>query len=512
MGLQLKSVLLLASVVLGVSLSGGWFYYASFRAWLGERDRQEAGRIGRSLELAARRDLQEGRTAELRTLAFDFLGRSNVCLAAILDEKGKVVARASRDAYGRRWEGLLSLPISVGQTKSVDDTVLTHAQPIVAVGPRGRSGDRVIGAGRVVLDTTETARRLARVQRRMSLIAAGIIVCAIPIAYLLAWRVVVQPIRLLAAVARKLGRGDMHVRARMKRADEIGDLAAAFDSMAGEVAESRNKLVEANENLERRVADRTCDLESSNRRLEEAIAEKEDFLRAVSHDLNAPLRNIAGIATMTSMKWRDKIPSEVAAKLQRIQTNVDAGTSMISELLELSHIRTRPQHRQDVDFGDLADAVARTFEFDLKSKSISLEIQDPMPTLHVEKPRMRQVFQNLIDNAIKYMDRPTGGRIEIGCQEVDRGHQFHVRDNGPGIAADQQRHIFSVFRRVANATIAGIEGRGVGLAVVRTVVGNYNGRAWVESEPGQGATFYFTLETGPDPAEGDDPPAPGDRA
>ena len=131
---------------------------------------------------------------------------------------------------------------------------------------------------------------------------------------------------------------------------------------------------------------------------------------------------------------------------------------------------------------------------------------------------MRQVFQNLIDNAVKYMDRAEGGRICVGHQRVGRLEQFYVQDNGPGIRTDQQAEIFTVFRRAREEASSQVEGKGVGLAVVRQVVANYRGQAWVESEPGRGATFYFTLENVREPAQDggssdlrpdDDGPRPG---
>jgi len=104
---------------------------------------------------------------------------------------------------------------------------------------------------------------------------------------------------------------------------------------------------------------------------------------------------------------------------------------------------------------------------------------------------MRQVFQNLIDNAVKYMGERLDGRIEIGYERVDEMHQFHVADNGPGIAPEDQDRIFRVFRRAKSA--ADVPGKGVGLAWVKSVVSNYEGRVWVRSELGVGSTFYVTL-------------------
>ena len=281
---------------------------------------------------------------------------------------------------------------------------------------------------------------------------------------------------------------------RIRHTDEIGQLGNAFDTMAGELARMRDELLEANEQLERKVNERTEELQVANGRLRSEMTEKEEFLRAVSHDLNAPLRNVAGMATMIVMKWRDQLPEEVLARLQRIQANVDIEASLIGELLELSRIRTRPQKRQVVDLDRLIYGVAETFDFELKSRGIDLEIAPGMPVLYVEPTRLRKVFQNLIDNAIKYMHRPQGGWIRIGYRRTKRSHEFTVADNGPGIAAAERERIFCVFRRADSAAAAEVQGKGVGLALVRSVVSNYDGRAWVESELAEGSTFHVALD------------------
>jgi signal transduction histidine kinase len=306
--------------------------------------------------------------------------------------------------------------------------------------------------------------------------------------------VVIRPVRRLAAATVRLGQGDFSVRAKFPDNDEISDLAAAFDTMAGQIARGREELIQSNEQLESKVAQRTRDLQTTNQRLRQEMAEKEDFLRAVSHDLGAPLRNIAGMAMMAMMKYGPELPEEVRVRLQRIQANVETENALIGELLELSRITTRPQRRQMVDMGLLMEELGRMFEYELRKGGITLAVDKHLPCLCVEKSRVRQVFQNLIDNAIKYMDKPTGGRIEIGYSRQEGMHRFSVIDNGPGVPEDQWQQIFYVFRRATSAAIAKVPGRGVGLALVKAVASLYDGRSWVQAAPsGQGAAFYVEL-------------------
>jgi len=491
-GLQLKSVLILTLVVLGVTAAGGWCYFDAARESLRKSDRQHAAHLAKALGMAAQYDLRQGDDHALQRLVSDFLRSEGVRYVALVDARGLSVASACADGKPRRWARLADLPVTICTTRQASEDVLVLSRPIVMRDVVWWE-ERLVGAVRIVFDTRATTARLAVVQERMAAVAGVIVLCGIPVGYLLVWRTILKPVRRLAAVTGRLAKGDFGARARIGRVDEIGRLGAAFDGMAGDLARMRDELLEANEQLERKVAERTEDLQLANERLRTEMAEKEEFLRAVSHDLNAPLRNIAGMATLITMKWREDLPEDVIARLGRIQANVDAETSLIAELLELSRIRTRPQKRRVVKMGELLARLGETFDYELKSRHVELTVADGMPELFVERSRIRQLFQNLIDNAIKYMHRDEGGQVRIAYRRERRMHVFRVADNGPGIPPDQHERIFCVFRRAANAA-AEVQGKGVGLALVRGVVSNYDGRAWVESEPGRGATFYVALD------------------
>jgi len=498
--LQSKAFLVLSLIVLGVTLSGGWFYFVNTRSYLESRNLRDAERIANALSIAARYDLRDQRRSILQRLAGDFIQNDNVLFVAFVDELGTTVATASRESRSYQWNGLVSMPVTMTFSQQLDGNRLMVARPVV-LGDYAKSA-RVIGGVRLVLDTSLARSGLLKVQQRVVVVAAGIVLCAMPLAFLLVWRVIVQPFRKLLAATRRLASGEFSARTGMRRNDEIGELATAFDSMAGEIARGRDKLIRANEQLERKVADRTSEINLANQRLKEEIAEKEDFLRAVSHDLNAPLRNISGMAAMIVRKWQGALPGETVARLERIQANVEAGSSLINELLELSRIKTRPQKREVVDFQALLTDLAGTFDYELKNRKIELKILTPMPSLYVERNRMRQLFQNLIDNAIKYMNRRAFGLIEISYARRDGYHEFCVADNGPGIKPEEHRKIFCVFRRAETAASTGVEGKGVGLALVKSVAANYDGRAWVDSEAGHGASFHVTLS-----AAATEPPA-----
>ncbi|HUU21352.1 MAG TPA: HAMP domain-containing sensor histidine kinase [Phycisphaerae bacterium] len=490
--IQVKSVLILAVVVLLATTAGGWFYYAATRDILRHADHQQAGQLASGLALSAAPALAEDNVVSLHTLVNELLTKPKVQSAAVLDRNGRTVAYAERAATGFQRIRAVTQSPSLSYETHIGDAFLEVGQPVLTPAPDGQRS-QLVGGVRLVLDTRPTAAMLAGLQREVSMVGALVVLLAIPLGQLLVWRVVAVPIRRLVEATRLLAQGDLSARVHTRRNDEIGALASSFDTMAGELQASQAQLRLANESLERKVAERTADLERANIRLREEMSEKEDFLRAVSHDLNAPLRNIAGMATMISVRHRQQLPEEVIARLQRIQANVDAGTDLLTELLELSRVKTRPQRRSMVHFRELLEDLRGTFEYELKAKGIELSIHEPMPTLWAERNRMRQVFQNLIDNAIKYMVIQADARIEVRYRPVGDMHEFHVTDNGPGVAPEDQERIFHVFRRAAGASQAGVPGKGVGLALVRSIAQNYDGRAWVQSQLGHGSDFCFAL-------------------
>ena len=133
------------------------------------------------------------------------------------------------------------------------------------------------------------------------------------------------------------------------------------------------------------------------------------------------------------------------------------------------------------------------FEEDLRSKNIQLMLDTQLPQLTAERARIRQVFQNLIDNAIKYMGDGMTREIHVGCFVKDAEAEFYVRDTGMGMEDDDRDKVFFVFRRGKNATTQGVAGKGIGLASVKSIVETYEGSIWVESDLGRGSTFRFTI-------------------
>jgi signal transduction histidine kinase len=364
----------------------------------------------------------------------------------------------------------------------------------------GIQGDRVVAThvplGRpdwAVVVELPIAEAYARVFFGAGL-SAGVIVLssilATMIGLFLAKRITRPIVSLTRAVA-KVSAGDLDATIAVESGDEVGQLAAGFNQMIVDLKKttvSRNAL--AVEVAERRRAE--AGLSKARARLQREVDEKNDFLRVVSHDLGAPLRNVMGMVDSIMRRHSEGLPDGVKDRLVRVRRNAEKEMALIGELLELSRIRTRQGSLQEVDVGELVRGAAEGLTADFEAKDIAFSSPEDWPTIRCERSRIARVFQNLIDNAAKYMDPHEGACIEAGWREDDTHYTFYARDNGPGIAPDEQASLFHVFRRGRHAA-AKAEGQGVGLAAVKAVAEVYEGEAWVESGLGQGSTFFFSL-------------------
>jgi len=235
------------------------------------------------------------------------------------------------------------------------------------------------------------------------------------------------------------------------------------------------------------------DRKEAEGRIRREVAEKNDFMMSVSHDMSAPLRNIMGMVDSITRRHGDGLAEPVVDRLARVRRNAKAALGLIDELLELSRIHTRRGAIVEVDVGDAVRSATDRLAQEIETKGIRLVVAETWPVIWCERERLVQVFQNLVDNAVKYMGARDDARIEVRWTDEPTRHVFSVSDNGAGIAPEEAERLFRVFRRGAAAATSGAEGKGVGLAAVRAIAHNYDGEAWLDSRVGEGCTFFFSL-------------------
>jgi PAS domain S-box-containing protein len=226
--------------------------------------------------------------------------------------------------------------------------------------------------------------------------------------------------------------------------------------------------------------------------LEAKNTELTQFTYTVSHDLKSPLVTINGFLGYLEQDTASGDVERVNRDRQRIQEAVNKMQNLLTELLELSRIGRMMNTPETTPFGDLVHDALEIVHGRLIAHGVTVQTQPNLPAVHGDRQRLTEVLQNLLDNAAKYMGDQPNPRIEIGQrgEDTERGKPiFFVKDNGIGIEPEHYERIFGLFNKLDPKT----EGTGIGLAIVKKIVEVHGGRIWVESEAGEGSTFYFTL-------------------
>ena len=234
--------------------------------------------------------------------------------------------------------------------------------------------------------------------------------------------------------------------------------------------------------------------------LEQANKLQADFTAMIAHDLRSPLMNITGIAEVMIGGMFGGVTDEQKKWLARMQANGQSLIDLVSDFLDVSKLESGyvEVKRERVDLSDLIQRTIENFRVLAHEKKISISdaVDLSLPTVHVDPRRMDQVLSNLISNAIKFVGQ--GGKTEVGAALADASQvKVWVRDNGVGIPADEIGQLFQKYRQSGNARCSSQKGTGLGLVICKMIVEAHGGKIWVESEPGQGSTFFFSLPVTP---------------
>ncbi len=240
--------------------------------------------------------------------------------------------------------------------------------------------------------------------------------------------------------------------------------------------ESEQNLLAKNEELQRYI--------SSNIQLE-------NFAHIASHDLKAPLRTIKSYSELLELKIKNRLQEDEQELLKMIKNSSANMTALINDLLSYSKIDTEPMLFRKVKTIDLIDSILNEIKFDIATKKASIKIENLPENIIVDRVKVRQVFQNLISNAIKYSKEKTVPRIKINCTELINFWQFTVEDNGVGIEKHFHERVFHMFQRIISSNKH--QGSGIGLAICKKVIQYHGGTIRLESELNHGSKFIFTI-------------------
>ncbi|QJX00506.1 Phytochrome, two-component sensor histidine kinase [Frigoriglobus tundricola] len=246
---------------------------------------------------------------------------------------------------------------------------------------------------------------------------------------------------------------------------------------------AETEIRQLNAELEQRVRARTAELEAANRELE-------SFSYSVSHDLRAPIRHIAGFTNIVREACGAGLPEEARGHLELIAKAALRMGQLVDDLLAFSRLGRQAVRRQTVDPRHLVEECLRETVPPAERHRIETRVGD-LPACAADPGLIRQVWLNLLSNAIKYSYGREPARIEVGATLGPDGPEYYVRDNGVGFDMRYAHKLFGVFQRLHRAEE--FEGTGIGLALVQRIVHRHGGRVWAVSEPGRGATFFFTI-------------------
>jgi len=235
--------------------------------------------------------------------------------------------------------------------------------------------------------------------------------------------------------------------------------------------------------LEGRIRERTAELEATNEELDA-------FTHSVSHDLRAPLRAISGFTTILLQHHTAGMTAEASRLLGMVATNAGRMEQLIEDLLRLARMGLEPVTRQPVNVAALVRQAIEELASEQAGRRIELTVGE-LPDCAGDASLLKQVFVNLLANALKFTRQREAPRIEIGCREEDGARVYYVRDNGVGFDMYYVGRLFGVFQRLHREDQ--FEGTGVGLSIVRRIVQLHGGKVWGEGAVDQGATFRFTL-------------------
>ncbi|HRG08922.1 MAG TPA: CHASE3 domain-containing protein [Cyclobacteriaceae bacterium] len=236
------------------------------------------------------------------------------------------------------------------------------------------------------------------------------------------------------------------------------------------------------------VFDNTARKDAENR-ADQLRKEMEAFTYSVSHDLRAPLRFIGGYAQMLEEDYKERLDAEGNRILATIQKNAERMGHLIDDLLDFSRMGRKELMMATINFDQVVSEVLE--EFQLK-QAVNIEVtSQPLGNVRADRSMIKQVWINLISNAIKYSRKQPISKIEIGRIDTDSEIHFYVKDNGVGFDMQYSHKLFEVFQRLHK--VQEFEGTGVGLALVKRIVVRHGGRVWAASRTGEGAIFYFSL-------------------
>ena len=364
-----------------------------------------------------------------------------------------------------------------------------------------RLSPRTYGIVQIGLTGAQMNQALHRIIGNAALLTIAVILSGI-FATVLLTRRITTPLKSLVAVAKQVAGGNLTASVETITRDEVGQLTTVFSQMTDALRErdvairqAYRKLEQLNRTLEQRVRDRTSELLTANEKLKELDHLKSTFVSVVSHELRTPMTSIKGYVENLLDGLAGTLTEKQTRSLERVKHNIDRLTRMINELLDLSKIEAGrlELNLSPVALSEVAEEIVESYQTAAREKSIALRsmIDPSLPRIQGDTDKLSRILINLVHNAIKFT--PQGGEIRVESQ-MDNAERviITVTDSGEGIPLHELDKVFDKFYRSESAPVEA-RGAGLGLAIAKNLVELHGGTIWVESTPGKGSRFSFTI-------------------
>jgi signal transduction histidine kinase len=396
---------------------------------------------------------------------------------ALLDLIGGHAALYLGNHQGEIWTDLVSIapgpPIDVRTTEELVNYTREGSHSVVAL------ARPIQGTPWFVLVEFPMETALAQANkflRRMLLIGAALLAIGLAGAWALS-RSITRPLHSLTKAAAAITSGNYSRLVRIRRQDELGELAGAFNAMVVRVRDSERDLAH-------KVQERTAQLQGVNKELE-------SFSYSVSHDLRAPLRHINGFSQALLEDYADSLDDVGKRYLQDLRAATNEMGQLIDDVLRLARVTRSEMRTENVNMSEIAHAIVMTLRRSDAGRIADVNIEADLST-RGDARLLQIMLKNLLDNAWKFTSKCEKTEIIFGKEEQDGGEVFYfIRDNGAGFDMNYADKLFGAFQRLHTA--GEFEGTGIGLATVQRVVHRHGGRVWAESAIDKGTTFFFTL-------------------
>ncbi len=375
-------------------------------------------------------------------------------------------------------DSLLSMALTGKVSSGIFTSPVDGRKRIASLVPIGNTG-WVAGASRPV---REVLYPIYKNLLEVLGLTSGVVVLSVLVARGIT-RKITLPMTELQEYALALGRGEF---GRWKNSEpwinELNELGKVFRRMAGQLQERKQALLAANEELESRVRERTTELARSNEELER-------FAYVASHDLQEPLRMVASFVELLEKRYHDKVDDEGREFIAFAVEGAVRMQNLIRALLKYSQVSRDPWELGEVDCESVFRQILSNLKITMEENRAHVTA-DPLPRVMGDETQLIQLFQNLIENAIKFRSI-AAPVVHVSISQKGTEWVFGVHDNGIGIEPEFFDRIFIIFQRLHSRRK--YSGTGIGLAICKRVVERHGGRIWVESSPGTGSTFYFTI-------------------